>query len=315
MKKLLQMLALVCLAASAFAQIEVPNPIPNDTVTGTTQNKLVKYNTTASATSVIITATTDTTGAVGICADGCGTSGKASVITLGQANCIFDNTTVANDYVQISSTVAGDCHDAGASKPTSGQIIGRVFGAGGAAGTYAVHLILQDPSSTAGITGPLCSLIGSSDTLSAAGTFATTCSVPSTAISGVGQIIEVRARGTWTTGATASPILNFQVNAGGTSGVCLHSSNNALAINQTENWDLVCYIHIVTTGAPGTADTWGLDETYTTTGGSSQVSKSFAQTGTVSFTTNSTQSISIQETATPVSGESFTLTDLVVRNY
>jgi hypothetical protein len=139
-KALLLFVLLLAALPSAFAQLAIPGPIPNDTVTGTTLNKLVKYNTTGSATSVIITATTDVGQAIGMCAAGCGTAGSASIITIGQASCVFDNTTVANDYVQISSGTAGDCHDAGSTRPTSGQIIGTVFGTGGSAGTYKVAL-------------------------------------------------------------------------------------------------------------------------------------------------------------------------------
>jgi hypothetical protein len=141
MKKSLILFVLLLLAfPSAFAQFAVPGPIPNDTSTGTTLNKLVKYNTTSSATSVVITSTSDTGQAIGICGAGCGTAGSAAIITLGQASCVFDNSTTPNDYVQISSGTAGDCHDAGSTRPTSGQIIGTVFGAGGSAGTYKVAL-------------------------------------------------------------------------------------------------------------------------------------------------------------------------------
>src|SRR5262249_30190068 len=44
------------------------------------------------------------------------------------------------DYVQISSTNAADCHDAGASYPTSGQVLGRVLSTNTGAGTYGVFL-------------------------------------------------------------------------------------------------------------------------------------------------------------------------------
>jgi hypothetical protein len=53
---------------------------------------------------------------------------------------VFDGATIAGDYVQISSTVAGDCHDAGASLPTGGQILGRVLSTNAAAGTYAMAI-------------------------------------------------------------------------------------------------------------------------------------------------------------------------------
>src|SRR5439155_1177680 len=57
---------------------------------------------------------------------------------------------------QISSTTAGDCHDAGSTFPTSGgQVLGRVLSTNGAGGTYAMVLypgelpIAETPVSTA----------------------------------------------------------------------------------------------------------------------------------------------------------------------
>jgi hypothetical protein len=312
MKKLWSIVALVCLVVGAAAQLEVPNPIPNDTVTGTTQNKLVKYNTTSSATSVIITATTDKTGAVGVCADGCGTSGKAAVISLGAASVVTDNATTPNDYVTISSTVAGDGHDFGSSCPTDGsQVIGTIFGAGGTAGTYTVDLRkgLCPPSSA---PTPQ-SALGSSDTLSAAGTFATTLSVPAPA--GVGSIIEINANGVYTTTATASPVIALQVNAGGTTALCPQIGNILPSTSQTNApWNLRCVIQIATTGAPGTAWAWGEDFTSGSAGGN-PLWKLMGNGATASFTTTSAQTASIQETATFVTGQTITLQNLTVRNY
>lgn len=131
-------IAVLMLVASASAQLAVP--VVNATSTGTTLNTLTKFTVTSSATSAVISATTDTSGVVGITAGGAGTSGTATVVIWGITPCIFDNTTTADDYVQISSGTAGNCHDAGSTRPTSGQIIGIVFGAGGSAGTYNVEL-------------------------------------------------------------------------------------------------------------------------------------------------------------------------------
>jgi hypothetical protein len=62
-----------------------------------------------------------------------------------------------SDYVQISSGTAGDCHDAGATIPTSGQIIRT----GGAAGTNNVSLN-KDNCPSGATTSPICSAVGSS---------------------------------------------------------------------------------------------------------------------------------------------------------
>jgi hypothetical protein len=147
------------LAASALAM-----EVTNDTTTGTTVNKLAKL--TGAPSKAIITATTDTAGAVGVVVGGAGTSGSAQIARVGIASCVFDTATTAGGYVQISSTTAGNCHDAGATFPTSGgQVLGRVLSTNGAGGTYAMVLypgelpIAQTPVSAA--------VVGSGRTLTA----------------------------------------------------------------------------------------------------------------------------------------------------
>ena len=114
---------------------------PNASTTGTTLNRLAKL--TGAPSSAIITATTDTTGAVGIVAAGAGTSGTAEIAFTGKASCEFDGATTAGNYVQISATTAGKCHDAGTSVPGSGQVIGVVTATNGSAGTNEVDLTVS----------------------------------------------------------------------------------------------------------------------------------------------------------------------------
>src|SRR5262249_17980460 len=64
----------------------------------------------------------------------------------GTASCVFDGATTAGDYVQNSSTTAGDCHDAGASVPAGGQVLGQVLSTNGAGGAYAM-ILYHDPGS------------------------------------------------------------------------------------------------------------------------------------------------------------------------
>lgn len=136
MKTKLMLLAAIC-AASLFAQNPVirqggstgtsyvSTSVANEGVTGTTVNKLAKL--TGAPSTAIIAGTSDTSGIVGIVVGGAGTTGSAEIARMGQASCTFDATaTTAGHYVQISSTVAGACHDAGATYPTSGQVIGFV---------------------------------------------------------------------------------------------------------------------------------------------------------------------------------------------
>lgn len=109
---------------------------------GTTVNKLAKL--TGAPSTVVTTLTSDTNGVVGIVVSGAGTTGNAQVAFEGIASCAFDGATVAGDYVQISSTVAGDCHDAGASYPMSNQVLGRVLSTNAAAGSYAISIDAAD---------------------------------------------------------------------------------------------------------------------------------------------------------------------------
>jgi hypothetical protein len=113
--------------------------IPNS-ATGTIQNALPIIAGTAPS-QAFRSATSTTGGVVGITIAGAGVSGSATIQQNGLVNCIFDGATTAGDYVQISSTVAGDCHDPlSSARPTSGQIIGFVLSTNGGGGTYAIDL-------------------------------------------------------------------------------------------------------------------------------------------------------------------------------
>ncbi len=124
--------------------------ITNASSTGTTLNKLVKL--TGAPSTAVIAATTDTSGIIGICGGNCGTSGGATILESGTASCIFDGATTANHFVQISSSTTGDCHDGGATFPSTGQVIGRVLTTNAAGGTYTVLLFSPDVASTAAAT-------------------------------------------------------------------------------------------------------------------------------------------------------------------
>jgi hypothetical protein len=116
----------------------ISKSITNEGSTGTTVNKLAKL--TGAPSTAIIAATTDTNGIIGIVSSGAGTSGNAQVIQSGIASCAFDGATTAGHYVQISPSVAGDCTDAGAAYPASGQILGRVLSTNGSAGAYNIDI-------------------------------------------------------------------------------------------------------------------------------------------------------------------------------
>lgn len=111
--------------------------IANASSTGTTVNKLAKL--TGAPSTAVLAATTDTSGIIGVVINGAGTSGNADIAILGQVSCAFDSGgNTAGHYVKISSVTAGDCADAGATYPTSGQILGRSLTTNAGAGSYAI---------------------------------------------------------------------------------------------------------------------------------------------------------------------------------
>src|SRR5437899_72528 len=121
--------------------------IANDTTTGTTLNKLAKL--TGAPSTAVIAATSDTKGILGAVVGGAGTTGNAQIAMAGVASCVFDNATTAGDYVTISSATAGDCHDAGSTRPGSGQILGLVLSTNGVSATPRAISIF--PSENVGI--------------------------------------------------------------------------------------------------------------------------------------------------------------------
>ena len=130
------------------ALVQSGNQISFDTTTGL-QQTLVNASspgTTAGLLTkltggqVVITATSDTTGVVGICSSNCGTTGTATIVIVGLTACIADNTVTAGDYIQIGTSTAGRCKSAGATRPTSGQIVGRATGTASAGNSFPVLL-------------------------------------------------------------------------------------------------------------------------------------------------------------------------------
>ena len=147
--------------------------IPNAGATGTTQYKTAKL--TGAPSTAVIGSTSDTSGIVGIVVGGAGTTGSAEVARAGEAARAFDGATTAGHYVQLSSSVNGDCTDAGATYPTSGQVLGFVLSTIGSAGNATV-LLRPDIQATTGGGGGSITVNGSgsgtnlSNTTPAAGT-------------------------------------------------------------------------------------------------------------------------------------------------
>ena len=117
--------------------------IANAGSTGTTVNKLAKLT----SGTAVIAGTSDTDGMVGVVIGGAGTTGSAQIAVSGQASCVFENATTAGHFVTIGTTTAGDCRDAGATRSTTGQTIGRVLTTGSAGTSQTVALDMA-PGST-----------------------------------------------------------------------------------------------------------------------------------------------------------------------
>lgn len=113
--------------------------IANSSSIGTVLNTLTKLI--GAPSTAQITMTTDANGAIGITIAGAGTTGNATIAQSGIQSCIFDGGTVAGDYIQISTSVAGDCHDVGPSLPI-GEILGRSLSTNASGGAYAMLLTI-----------------------------------------------------------------------------------------------------------------------------------------------------------------------------
>src|SRR5438046_5681136 len=117
----------------------------NDSTAGTSLNFLAKYNG-ASSPCVVKAGAGDNDGVIGVVSGGAGSSGNAVVAYRGYAQCSFDSGTAGGDYVVASVSNAGDCHDAGATRPVGTQVIGRALNTNASAGTYSVFMSLEPPA-------------------------------------------------------------------------------------------------------------------------------------------------------------------------
>lgn len=156
----------------------------------------------------------------------------------------------------------------------------------------------------------------STDTITTAGTFVATLSIPGGVLA-AGSVIEIRAHGVYTTPSSGNAVFALQINAGGTPGICPASSNNiplsSSSVITNGYWDTTCTIQM--TSAANSAITWGQYDAALA-GGSSPQFRMFnnaTSTGVVTYTTGSAQTVSLQETATLISGQSFTLQALYAK--
>jgi hypothetical protein len=108
------------------------------TSNASTLNLLQILTTVASASRATNALTTTTSEVVGIAQSTATAANPVEIAISGKPACQFDATAV--DYVQISSLTAGDCHDAGSTRPASGQIIGFALTGGLASTAQTVRL-------------------------------------------------------------------------------------------------------------------------------------------------------------------------------
>jgi len=104
----------------------------------TTQNLLVEYDgSTVGGLGSVQTAALSSQHVIGVAGQGAGCTGSVQITDHGFGSCIFDNQTVIHDAVIASTTVAGQCSDAGATVQGT-QVIGRVASLNTGVGTIAV---------------------------------------------------------------------------------------------------------------------------------------------------------------------------------
>jgi hypothetical protein len=166
---------LTCLFAVSFsfAQVDATHApskapssslvtFPNASSTGTTLAKLAKLT---GVNTAVLAATTDNTNGqiIGVVVSGAGTTGSATLLQIGAANCVFPSGgVVQNEFVTVSTATAGDCADYGPTLPVDGsEVLGRVISpTNGAAGTYLVLFNLY-------LFGPGNALVGNGLTVTA----------------------------------------------------------------------------------------------------------------------------------------------------
>ena len=137
----------------------------NDATTGTALNFLAVYNG-ASPACAVKAGTSNTDGVIGVVSNGSGTNGNAVITYRGYVPCSFDGSTVAGDFVVVSTTNAGDCHDAGATRPSGVQALGRVESTNTGVGTYGMRAGLDAPAGSG--SGAVTSVFGRTGAVTAA---------------------------------------------------------------------------------------------------------------------------------------------------
>ena len=230
---------------------------------GTTVNLLAKLVVSGSGVNAVNATTADTGGVEGVVIAGAGTSGLDLIQRTGQVNCTFDGSTTANDYVQISSTVNGNCHDTGsAAYPTvGGQILGRVLTTNVGAGNYLVDLFGPEIR-TAGAATVVCTNVAPvTVTNNNAQQNLMSCSIPANALA-QGSELSVDLQGVSSTASAMT--ITIGTSLGGGTACTTTSSTTGIANNQP--WHANARLFVLTAGAGGTAN-WSCNYFSSASGG------------------------------------------------
>lgn len=217
---------------------------------GTTLNMLAKLVPLGAGAVAVNTAITDTGGVVGIVVGGAGTTGIDVIQSSGQALCVFDGSTTRLDYVQISSTALGNCHDTGSTiYPSSGgQIIGRSLGTNAGVGTYLFDLFPHEIQTAASASVP-CTTVGPvTITNNNTQQNLLSCTIPANALA-AGSLLNVDLTGLESTASSGTVTISASL-GGGT--VCLSGFLAGIANNQPYNF--VAKFATMTAGAGGTGN-------------------------------------------------------------
>jgi hypothetical protein len=201
--------------------------------------------------------------------------GTATVQTSGPVNCQFSsaenqgspNQIQVGDYVQQSTNRVGYCRDAGATYPTSGQVIGIVLANGSDLGIVQIHLLggaVYPASASGGPTGPTGptgpsglngatgnnGAPGPTGATGAAGQGTITFTAGKYLAGGVGLTGGVTAYTSFESGHNTS-ILGSPSCGTATTGACAWSPI-------PPGCTTLSNLHVYTTSAPGTSITWGV---------------------------------------------------------
>ena len=123
---------------------------PNDETTGTVQWQIAT-GTATNPPKMINAPVTSSEVLIGIVSEGAGTSGYATLIRQGDTKCRFDGPTTSRNFVVLSPTEPGKCHDTGANINTGWPTWKRIFALSlSTQASAGIHPVYVFPNGTRG---------------------------------------------------------------------------------------------------------------------------------------------------------------------